>query len=145
AFTWTLFVVVLFTTHFSGLYEAALDSGHVHAFEHALYLTAAVLFWQPIVAPASFPAPPYPVRVFYAFMALPIGAFLGLAIYAARAPLFAHYVRALGAAGALSDQHAAGEIMWLAGGAALFVAMLCVVASWGRRDRRITSALERAG
>jgi len=44
AVAWLQFAVVLYGTHFSPLYEAALEHPIVHAFEHALYLGSGLIF-----------------------------------------------------------------------------------------------------
>jgi cytochrome c oxidase assembly factor CtaG len=44
--------------------------------------------------------------------------------------------------GALADQTNAGAVMWIAGGAPLFVALLWLVAEWGARERRYGAILD---
>ncbi|MBV9438917.1 MAG: cytochrome c oxidase assembly protein [Candidatus Eremiobacteraeota bacterium] len=135
AFAWLQFAVVLYGTHFSPLYEAALENASVHAAEHALYLGSALLFWEPLLAVAPAPhAPPHPLRIVALFLALPMSAFLGFALYVTNRVLYPHYAAH---AGALSDQTQAGIVMWLGGGGPLFVALLAVVVDWGRRERRL--------
>jgi putative membrane protein len=135
AFAWLQFAAVLYGTHFSPLYEAALENEGVHAFEHVLFLGSALLFWQPLLAVAPAPhAPPHPVRILALFLALPMSAFLGFAFYVTRHVLYAHYAAH---AGALADQTSAGALMWIAGGGPLFAALLWCVADWGARERRL--------
>jgi putative membrane protein len=135
AFAWAQFAVVLYGTHFSPLYESALEHEPVHALEHALYLGSALLFWQPLLAVAPAPhAPPHPARILMLFLALPMSAFLGFAFWVMRAPLYAHYA---GHPGALADQMNGGAVMWLAGSGPLFLAMLWCVADWGAREQRL--------
>ncbi|MFB3739665.1 MAG: cytochrome c oxidase assembly protein, partial [Candidatus Velamenicoccus archaeovorus] len=45
-----VFGVTLWASHFSGLYQAALTDGSLHALEHAAYLAAGLLYWWPVVA-----------------------------------------------------------------------------------------------
>ena len=47
---WTLFAVVPFVTHFSPLYEAALQNAWIHSVEHALLFGSGLLIWWPLVA-----------------------------------------------------------------------------------------------
>jgi len=132
-----LFLAVLYGTHFSPLYEAALENENVHAFEHALYLTAALLFWTPILAVAPAPhAPSHPLRIMTLFLAMPTCAFLGFAFYVARHVLYPHYAAM---PGALADQRDAGTVMWLGGGVPLFLALLWCVGDWGARERRLAT------
>lgn len=134
---WLLLVFTLWGTHFSPIYEIALVNPAVHVAEHALFLTAAMLFWMPVVQVGYTPRPlAYPARMLYLFLALPQGAFLGLAIYAARHVLYAHYVMAEGASAALADQQNGGAVMWIAGGFFIFIAFMSTVAAWAASERR---------
>jgi cytochrome c oxidase assembly factor CtaG len=137
ALAWLQFALILYGTHFSPLYEAALENGAVHVAEHALYLTSALIFWMPLLAVAPAPhAPPHPVRLFALFLALPMSAFLGFAFWVARSPLYAHYAAH---PAALDDQRNAGAVMWLAGGAPLLLALLWCLADWGARETRLAA------
>jgi cytochrome c oxidase assembly factor CtaG len=136
------FEAVLYSAHFSPLYEAALENPPLHALEHALFLGSALIFWTPILAVAPAPhAPAHPVRLLMLFLALPLSAFLGFIFYVMRAPLYAHYAAL---PGALGDQQNAGAVMWIAGGGPVFVALLWCVADWGARERRLGIIADRA-
>jgi len=135
AVAWLQFAVILYGTHFSPLYEAALEHPAVHAFEHALYLGSGLIFWTPLLAVAPAPhAPPHPVRLLALFSALPMSAFLGFLLYVTQHVMYAHYASQ---PGALADQANAGAVMWIAGGLPLFAALLGCVAAWGARERRL--------
>ncbi len=141
AFAWLQFAAVLYAVHFSALYEAALEHPPAHALEHALFLGSALLFWTPVLAVAPAPhAPPHPVRLLMLFLALPMSAFLGFALYVTHGVLYAHYASQ---PGALADQTDAGAVMWIAGGAPLLLALLWCVADWGARERRLGAAADR--
>jgi putative membrane protein len=132
--------VVLYGTHFSPLYEGALENESVHAAEHTLYLAAALAYWNPIFAVAPAPhAPAHPVRILALFLSLPMSAFLGFAFYATRHVLYAHYATR---PDALADQVNAGTVMWLSSGTPVLLALLWVVADWGARERRIGAAFD---
>lgn len=133
---WVTFVAVLWAAHFSPLYQAALQYAPVHLLEHVLFVFAALLFWGAIVQVGYAPRPvPYPARMLYLFLAIPQGAFLGLAIYAARGVMYDHYARVLTPASALLDQQNAGAIMWIAGGLLMFTAFMCTCAAWAASER----------
>jgi putative membrane protein len=133
-FAWFQFAAVLYGTHFSPLYEMALQNEAVHALEHTLYIASALVFWTPLLAVSPAPhAPSHPVRLLSIFLALPMSAFLGFAFYVTNHVLYAHYAAH---PGALDDQMNAGAVMWIAGGTPLFVALLWTVADWGARERR---------
>lgn len=134
---WLAFVGVLWFSHFSPLYESALVHPEVHVVEHALFLGAAFLFWNAVVQVGYAPRPvPFPARMLFVFLAIPQGAFLGLAIYAARGILYPHYAIGRSAASALADQQNGGAVMWIAGGFLLFLAFMATCAAWAASERR---------
>jgi putative membrane protein len=149
--SWALFVGVLWASHYSALYEAALEHPAIHHLEHALYLVAALLFWTPVVAlePSRWRIS-HPMRLLYLVTAGPPSVFLALSFYASNRVFYRHYevIDALLGRSALADQQAGGEVMWILGGLPLLVAMLVVAASWARHDaqvaRRIDAAADRA-
>jgi cytochrome c oxidase assembly factor CtaG len=131
-----IFVAVLWTAHFSPLYEASLEHEWIHVLEHAAFLGSALLFWMWVLPAGSLPRPvPYAVRLLLVFLAIPQGAFLAVALQSARGVLYPHYLATQSVAQALADQRTAGEIMWLGGGTLLFVAFIAVAAAWAARER----------
>jgi putative membrane protein len=128
---WIVFAMVMWGTHFSPLFDAALENPLIHHFEHALYLGAAMLFWWPVVA-----ADPirhrlgWAARIVYLGTALPWNSFLGVAIYFAPNVLYAHYATTVRTWGPtpLLDQQVAGAVMWVGGDLAFLVALLLVIA-----------------
>jgi putative copper resistance protein D len=149
---WLLFTAVMWGSHFSPLFDAALEDPLWHDAEHALFLGSALLFWWPAVA--LDPAPwrmSHPMRAMYVFMQMPANTFLAVVILGASAPLYAHYeslVREWGPT-ALEDQQMAAGIMWLAGDMIFITAILAILAGWmkaetkdsARADRRAASEL----
>lgn len=144
------FYVVVLGTHLAAFYDATLSDTTLHEFEHALYLTAGLFMWWPMVDGdpdvrrrlSGF------VRLGYMIAAMIpmtlIGAFLyrhGSVVYTAyEAP--AH---ALGIS-ALSDQALGGTIMWLFGGtfmvgAGLWQAMAAMIDEERRMQVRERAAL----
>ena len=140
---WTLFAGVMYATHFSGLYDASLRSPYVHGFEHLLYLGAAVLFWWPVVrrdpVPGSFP---WPARLLYLLLAMPLQSMLGLAIYSSEQPLYARYAELAPRADVLADQHLAGAVMWVGGDVLMLAAIGLAIGAWMRADARETARLD---
>lgn len=133
---WLAFVGVLWFSHFTPIYELSLVHPAVHVLEHAAYITAAFLFWSAVVQTGYVPRPvPYPARMLYLLLAIPQGAFLGLAIYAARSVMYPHYLQGHTAAGALADQQNGGAVMWIMGGFLLFVAFMATCAAWAASER----------
>ena len=89
---WILFTTVMWVTHFSPLFELALENGWVHILEHALFLGAGFLFWWPVVGADPGPRPlSYPVRLGYVMLQMPQNAFLGLTLFTASQALYPFY------------------------------------------------------
>jgi len=135
AVAWIVFVATIWISHLSPLYQASLDHEWIHILEHGLYLGAGLTFWMPVVQAGFVPQPvAFPARLFYLFLALPQGAFLAVVLLQERAPLYPHYAALLGPAAALADQRNGAAVMWIAGGLAMFAALLIVAAVWAGRE-----------
>ena len=144
---WSTFALVMWVSHFSSLYDLALESPALHAAEHALYLGAGVLFWWPVAGLDPGAAHmTHPVRILYLVAALPQQSFLGLAIYSASRVLYPHYATLETPAWAPSpaaDQRIAGIVMWV-GGDFLFIAcLMAAIAAWIRHERREEARVDR--
>jgi putative copper resistance protein D len=139
---WLVFAAVNWGWHFSSLYDQALENAALHYFQHATFLAASLLFWWPIVGadPARWRLP-YPVRLFYLFLAMPQNSFLGVALMGATTVLYPHYLSNLRDWGptALADQSLGGILMWVGGDIVFLVAMGAVVAAWVRHEDRRTA------
>jgi putative copper resistance protein D len=145
---WSLFVVVLWGTHFTALYELTLRSPGIHALEHLVYLATAVLFWIPVVGLDPAPAGlSHPARILYLFLAMPAMAFLGLALFSANRVLYPTYAAVEGVSRALADQRVAGALMWTGTMFLIVPALGFVLLDWMRADdraaRRIDARLQR--
>ncbi len=147
---WVIFAGVMYGSHFSPLFDAALENPFVHLAEHALYLGAGLLFWWPVVG--SDPSPwrmPHAARVLYVFLGMPWSSFLALAIFSAPGVLYAHYAKLQRDWGPspLADQQLAGGIMWVGGDGLFLVAVVAMVAAWIRAEeaegRRADARLDR--
>jgi putative copper resistance protein D len=143
---WIALAGVMWGTHFSPLFDAALEDRALHDLEHLLFLGAGLLFWWPAVA--ADPAPRrlgHPVRILYVFMQMPQNTFLAVTLLNAGQPLYPHYAtleRAWGP-GPLEDQQIAAGIMWLGGDLLFLAAVFVLIASWMRAEERSTAAADR--
>jgi cytochrome c oxidase assembly factor CtaG len=131
--TWLLFAGVMWASHFSPLFDAALEDARVHAAEHLLYLVTAMLFWWPAVG--ADPTPwriGYGGRIIYLGLGMPQNTFLALAIYSAPAVLYPHYASVERAWGPspLADQQLAGGLMWVVGDVLFIFPLVLAVAAW---------------
>jgi putative membrane protein len=131
---WCGFALVLWASHFSPLYEAALANPGLHALEHLAYLGTAVLFWSAVAAvdPAPTRLSP-PARILFLFLAMPQMTFLGLAIYGARHALYPAYGTD---PAALADQRLAGALMGGAGVVVFLPAVAALLLDWWQREER---------
>jgi putative membrane protein len=144
--SWLLFAAVMWASHFSPLFDAALEDEWTHRFEHALFLAAALLFWWPVVGPDPSPWRMRPaVKVLYVGMQMPQNTFLALAIYASGVPLYRHYVTAVRAWGPtpLEDQQVAGGLMWIGGDLVFLTMVILLVLAWMRDEERRTVGEDR--
>lgn len=144
---WTLLVAVMWGTHLSILFDAALEDPLIHDMEHMLYLSTALLFWAPI-----FSMDPIRHRLrgaaalIYLIAQMPQNSFLGVAIMWSTTPLYPHYVTLQRAWGPspLEDQQLAGAIMWLVGDALFLAAIFAVLASLAKSEERPESRYDQA-
>ena len=144
---WTLLVAVMWGTHLSILFDAALEDPLIHDVEHILYLSTALLFWAPI-----FSVDPIRHRLrgaaalIYLIAQMPQNSFLGVAIMWSTTPLYPHYVTLQRAWGPspLEDQQLAGAIMWLVGDALFLAAIFAVLAALAKSEERPESRYDQA-
>ncbi len=142
---WLLFTAVMWGSHVSPLFDAALEDPLVHDVEHALYMATALLFWWPVVG--RDPSPwrlPHAVRLFYLFLQMPLNSLLGVAILFSEQVLYPHYATTgrTWPPSPLEDQQLAGAIMWGVGDAGFLVAILLGIAAWMRHDEAATRRRE---
>ena len=142
---WVVFSVVMWATHFSPLFNAALENDLLHSLEHMLYLGAGLLFWWPVVG-----ADPSRWRLGsigrLAFLAaqMPVNTAVGLGILFAPRVLYAHYATLDRNWGPdpMTDQQVAGIIMWGAGDVILLIALVLAIAAWLRADEQRSRRIE---
>jgi putative membrane protein len=139
---WAALPAVMALTHFTAAYEIALEHPLAHAAEHAAYLLAALAFWRPVLGADPVRRRPGAVgRLLYLVLAAGPLAIAGVALQSSTRPWYAAYA---GRPGALSDQHAAGALMWVGGGLVLAVLVLAVTWSAVEREHRRRLAYEEA-
>jgi len=148
--TWGLFALVMWGSHFSPLFDAALEDPFIHFVEHGLFLGTAMLFWWPVIG--ADPGPyrlPHAARVGYLALGMPFGTFLGLAIFSSTTVMYPHYATLGRTWGPppLEDQALAGGIMWVGGDAVFLLALVLAVAVWLRSEeasaKRVDAQLDR--
>jgi putative copper resistance protein D len=136
----------MWASHFSPLFDAALEDALLHDVEHGLFLGSALLFWWPAVG--ADPSPwrmAHPIRALYTFLQMPQNTFLAVVLLGASTPLFPHYatldVPWLGSA--LDDQRLAAGIMWLGGDFLFIAAVGAIIWGWMRAEEADTARSDR--
>lgn len=143
---WLTMAVVMWGSHFTPLFDIALEHPLVHDLEHALFLTAAILFWWPVVA--LDPAPSrmgHPGRLTDVFLQMTQNTFLAVVILGASNVLYHHYetVSAPWLPDPLADQKLAAGIMWIAGDLIFIGALMALLWGWMRSEERATPRADR--
>jgi putative copper resistance protein D len=138
---WLIFAAVMWASHFSPLFDAALEDEWLHRLEHVIYLSAALLFWWPAIGVDPVPGRMrHPARALYVGLQMPQNTFLALALLSATAVLYPHYATN----GRdwpplpLADQQLAAGIMWVVGDLIFIGAVLGIVAGWMRHEEDAT-------
>jgi cytochrome c oxidase assembly factor CtaG len=142
---WPLFAIVMWFTHFSLLYNAALEDPALHVLEHAIFVGAGILFWWPVVAADPIPRRMgYAGRLAYVLLQMPLNAAVGLAIYFAPTVLYPHYgsLERTWGLDALTDQRIGGLLMWAVGDLILLAALPLLVTAWMHADIRRSQQLD---
>ena len=144
------YVVTMWATHFTTLYNLALLDDGVHALEHFLYLAAAALFWWPLVSPDPLRWRIHPGgRIVVLALQMPAMTFLGITIMSARDPLYPAYLGRSDLFGitTLVDQAMAGSLLWVVGGTATLAAGAYLLYLLMRHEeaetRRVDAQLDR--
>ncbi len=135
-FTWLAFTAVMWTAHFSGLYESALEHPAVHALEHGLFFSSALLFWSTALqeGPTAWPLHPL-MRMLFVLSMMPQNAFLGAILAQTQRVLYPFYERYADAATVVQSQHDGGAIMWIVGGIAMLATLLAIIGQWAADER----------
>jgi len=129
-----LFSVVLLAWHLPPLFDATLRSGALHALEHALFFTTALMFWKQVIdSPPLHACLSPPARVAYAIGAMVVSWVLAVILALAPHPLYAHYAHEAsrpGGISAIADQQIAAGIMWVPGSIAFVIVIFAYVHRW---------------
>lgn len=144
---WLAFSGTLWGSHYSPLFNAALEHPWLHTFEHLLYVTSALMFWWQVIGLDPTPwRMAHPIRMLYVFLQMPQNSFLALSIYETNRVLYSHYATTLRTWGPtpLEDQQLAGITMWVIGDVLFLVAVGFVVAGWVKHEELEAKRQDRA-
>jgi putative membrane protein len=121
--------VALWVWHLPSVYDAAMRSAPLHMLEHLSFIVTALLFWNLVLDRALDPLK----RIGLVFVTMLHSGALGVVIAFASGPLYRWHVEntpagPLGTSVVLSEQQAAGAIMWVPPGVIYLVVMLGLLA-----------------
>jgi putative membrane protein len=144
---WVLFAATMWITHFSPMFDAALENAWWHRLEHLWYMAAGFIFWWPVVAvdPVRWRMT-HPVRALYVFLQMPQNSFLAVAIYSSGSVIYSHYetLERTWGPSPLSDQQLAGISMWVFGDFLFLIALICVAYGWLKHEELEAKRQDRA-
>jgi cytochrome c oxidase assembly factor CtaG len=124
-----LFLAAIWIWHAPGPYVWALRSDANHYLEHACFLAAGLLFWYPVIRPyPSRPSWSLWLLMPYLILADVQNTLLSALLTFANRPLYLYYTEVPPLAGVspLTDQAAAGVIMWVPGSVAFLVPLFAI-------------------
>jgi len=139
AFCWLAGTLTVLVWHVPAVFELALRSHSWHAFEHASFFAAGILFWWPVIQPWPSVAnsPRWSVPLYLFFATLPcdaLSAFLAFCGHVVYQPYLSgggHFRLS-----PLEDQALAGALMWVAVTFAYLIPALVVTAKLLSGERR---------
>jgi putative membrane protein len=129
-----LFSVVLLAWHVPALFDATLRNTTLHALEHTLFFTTAVMFFKQVIpSPPLRTTLPASHRVVFAIGGMIVSWVLAVVLALAPHPLYSHYAHELSRPGgmtALADQQIAAGIMWVPGSITFLLVVFVYVHRW---------------
>ena len=148
ALTVPLYTAVIVLTHLTGFQQAMATHLWIHDTELALYLISGYLLFLPLIGSEAGPRwLVYPLRFVVLALCMGPDTLVGVTLMLGSrvlAPAYAASHPGWGP-GALSDQRAAGAIMWVGGDGLMMILMLITVLQWvraGQGDRGLGPWLE---
>ena len=127
--------------HVPAIFELALSSPFWHAFEHASFFVAGIVFWWPAVH-SAFEAQSWSLPIYFFLATLPcdvLSAFLAFCGYVVYPPyLSGHRLFGLSP---LDDQALAGALMWVTVTFAYLIPALIMIARLLSGERRQTAQI----
>ena len=132
-----LWAANLYVWHLPALYQAALTSETVHALEHAMFISAGVLMWMPLLGP--LPVPSWfglPAKLGYLVGVRLAGTVLANVFMWSNTVFYPDYSRgeAYWDLSPVTDQGVAGVIMMAEGGLVTLGVLAWLFLLWSRQD-----------
>jgi len=128
------FSVVLLAWHVPSLFDATLRSAPLHALEHMLFFSTALLLWKHAIHSPPLRAPlSEPWRAAYVVGAMIVTWALAVVLALEPRALYAPYVHEAsrpGGISALADQQLAAGVMWVPGSISFLIVLFAQVHRW---------------
>jgi putative membrane protein len=116
AFCWLAATGTVIGWHIPALFDLGMRSAPWHAFEHASFFAAGVLFWFPVIEPwpSLATSPQWSIPLYLFLATLPCDALSAFLTFCNRV-VYPHYLSAhrLFDISPLADQECAGALMWV--------------------------------
>jgi cytochrome c oxidase assembly factor CtaG len=132
--SFVLFSIVLLGWHLPVMFDATLRSSALHALEHTLFFTTALMFWKQVIESPPLRAPLGSAqRVGYVVGAMIVSWALAVVLALAPHPLYSFYAHEAsrpGGISALADQQIAAGIMWVPGSITFVIVIFVYVHRW---------------
>lgn len=119
---WICGIAALWIWHWPALYDAALASEGLHAFQHLCFMITGTIFWYPVITPVPGHRLGAFAAVFYLFSACTFSSLLGILITFCSFEIYPFYLHPTDALGILpqirqiisvhGDQELGGLLMW---------------------------------
>ena len=132
--SWMIFNLTFLAWHLPGLYDAALRHSAIHALEHALFFSTALLFWTRVVYSPPWRSPLSEAgKLIYLGTTMIAGWVLAVVLALAQSPIYSAYAdRATrpGGISPLADQQLAAGVMWVPGSLPFAIALVVIAYRW---------------
>jgi putative membrane protein len=132
-----LWAVDLYVWHLPVLYQAAVRHSGVHAIEHAMFITAGILMWMPLLGPLPKPAWfGLPAKIGYIVIVRLTSTVLGNIFIWSQSDIYPTYdhTRLYWHLSATADQGVAGVIMMIEGGLVTLGVLCWLFLTWAAQD-----------
>jgi putative membrane protein len=128
--SWLIFNLNFVAWHLPSLYDLALRSELVHAFEHLTFFLSALLLWTRVIYSPPWRSPLSELgKIAYLASTLVVGWVLAIVLALATSPLYSAYLDVTNRPGhisALTDQQLAAGVMWVPGSISFTVAIVLI-------------------
>ena len=125
-----IFNLTFLAWHLPGLYDAALRYSAIHALEHALFFSTALLFWTRVVDSPPWRSPLSEAgKLIYLGTTMIVGWVLAVVLALAQSPIYSAYADQAtrpGGISALVDQQLAAGVMWVPGSLSFAIALVVI-------------------